>query len=216
VGIEFLNPESRADVKAVADLHREYLSDSPVVKMGRHFLQSFYYGECVQTGLIGCMLCRVDGRVVGFISYTEHPDDFMIRGMRRGFVRLAWWIAVSVAMGSTRIKDLVFVLRLMRERSRTSNRDAAQGVGEVLSMVVLPEYQSHVLPGGDCRLAVRLFESTAKHFRNRSFKRLRMHVQPSNVASNMFWNALGCRFEKTAAAGVPVYRYLYDLEEGTG
>ena len=209
MSLEPLDPRNAADVDSVADLHVKYLGDSPVVKFGPRFLRQFYYGQLVEEGLIGCTLCRADNRVVGFISYTSRPMDFMSIGLRRHFIYLSWLMSLSVIARPAMIKELILVLRLMRGRGKDAQKKSSAGVGEALSMAVIPEYQSHVPPGGRKRIAVRLFESAVDYCKAQGLERVYLWVQPSNLAANLFYSAMGCPFEKIVHAGIPVHLYTY-------
>ena len=76
-------------------------------------------------------------------------------------------------------------------------------------MAVIPEYQSHVPPGGRKRIAVRLFESAVDYCKAQGLERVYLWVQPSNLAANLFYSAMGCPFEKIVHAGIPVHLYTY-------
>jgi len=211
VSIERLDAANRADVEAVAGLHSRYLADSPVVQFGPRFLRDFYYAALVRDGLIGVTLCRADDRVIGFISYTADPLGFMTVGVRRHGIKLAGVMAASVATRPGTARDIAHVLRLMRERRGEAASGAPDNTGEVLSLVVDEAYRGYVPPGGKSRVAVRLFEASQDFFREHGLGRVRLLVQPGNIESNLFCNALGCEFEKITAGGGSVHRYTYSL-----
>ena len=159
------------------------------MKFGPRFLRDFYYDSLVRDGLVGASICRADGRIVGFISYAMEPLGFMTRGVRNHPVKLATVMAASVLTRPSTAKDIANVLAFMRERKAEEESGAKQGVGEVLSLVADREYRAYVPPGGDSRLAIRLFEHAQGGFRA----------------------ALGCEFEKIITVGNPVHRYTYTL-----
>ena len=211
MSIERLDPRNRPDVNDVAALHLELLSDSPVVKMGWRFLRDFYYGTLVKDRLIDCTVCRADGHVVGFISYTRYPLDFMSRGMRRHFVGLSWLMGTSLLARPAMLKDLLQVSRMMRDRSRGARDAPDPATGEVLSLVAAESHRNHVPPGGKSRLPVRLFEEMVKFFREEGFRHVHLLVKPENKASNIFCSVMGCKFEKIMQAGLTINRYTYEL-----
>ncbi len=129
MSLELLNPRNAADVDSVATLHETYLPDSPVAKLGKRFLRSFYYKRLLESGLFGCSLCRVDGRVVGFISYTSRPQDFMSLGLRRFFLPLAWLMFGSILERPVLLKDILLTLRMTRMRSREAQQVDPRGLG---------------------------------------------------------------------------------------
>ena len=216
MSLERLDPGNAADVNSVADLHIKYLAESPIVKMGPRFLREFYYRQLVADGLIGCTLCRAGDQVVGFISYTDRPADFMSIGLRRHFMHLSWLLSVSVLARPAMLKDLMLVLRLMRVRAKDSRKESSAGCGEALSMAVIPEYQKHIPPDGRKRVAVRLFESAVEYCKAKGLERIHLWVQPSNLAANLFYSAMGCPFEKIVFAGVAVHLYTYWIKEPSG
>jgi ribosomal protein S18 acetylase RimI-like enzyme len=214
MSIELLDPRNAADVEAIASLHEAFLAESPVVKMGKRFLRDFYYSKLVEDGLMGCTLCRADGRVVGFISYTADPLHFMSQGLRRHFFLLSWLMLASVARRPAMVKDLWMVLRMMRLRTVESNKSRARGLGEALSLAVAPEYRSYIPAGGRSRVALRLFDSAVERLQAQGVERVQAFVQPSNVASNFFYSMMGCPFEKITTVGVVVRRYTYTVKRG--
>ena len=211
MSIELLNPRNPVERNAVAALHLELLADSPVVQMGRRFLRDFYYGTLVEDRLIDCTLCRADGRIAGFISYTRYPLDFMTRGMRRHFFRLAGLMGISILARPAMLKDLLLVARMMRDRGREAREAPNPATGEVLSLVAAHEYRNHVPQGGKSRVPVRLFEEMVSFFRAEGFSRVHLLVKPENKASNIFCSVMGCKFEKIAQAGMPIHRYTYEI-----
>lgn len=211
MGVELLDPRCEEDVNAVAGLHERFLADSPVVAFGPRFVRSFYYRRLVADELMGCLVCRVDGRVAGFISFTKRPHDFMIVGMRRHLAALAGIMATSVLARPSTLKQIWNTLRTMRERAGQSADDSSGGA-EVLSMATLPEYRKQILPGTGSRIPFLLYERVIEHLRGEGFRRVVFLVQPSNVASNLFFNAVGCQFEKVMVAGAPVHRYTYHAD----
>jgi hypothetical protein len=71
MGLEKFNPRNTADVNAIADLHRLYLSDSMVVELGEPFLRDFYYGVLAEDGLVGAILCIVGKSLHTFCNPFE-------------------------------------------------------------------------------------------------------------------------------------------------
>ena len=97
MGVERLDPRQAVDVDDVAKLHEEQLGDSPVAMLGPTFIREFYYSALVASGLIDCLVYRLDGRVVAFLSYTKFSADFINRGVRRHPFRLSWVMLRTLA-----------------------------------------------------------------------------------------------------------------------
>ena len=214
MSIELLDAKSAADVDAVAQLQEEYLGDGPVVMLGRRFLRDFYYPELIEDGLLECAVCKANGRVVAFISWTRFPDGFMMQGIRGHFFLLSWIMIKQVVTQPSSLKHILGALKIVSERS-TGSKKSAPGTAEAISIVVLPQYQKHVPPGAKSRLTVRLFEEMGARLRARGMKRVTFLVKPENRASNIFFSAIGCQFEKVTEFGLQVHKYTYNLEQLT-
>jgi ribosomal protein S18 acetylase RimI-like enzyme len=211
MSIENLDPSCEADVDSVAMLHETYLADSPIAKMGKRFIREFYYSKLVECGLIGCSFCRVDGRAVGFISYTAQPMDFMSRGLRRYFFSLSWIMLRSVATRPAMLKEILATLRIMGSRASESKAGDPRGLGEALSLAVVPDFQGYSPPGGKSRLAFRLFETAVERLRAQGVDRIYVSVQADNLAANLLYSTMGCSFEKTGHLSAVIHRYTYQV-----
>lgn len=212
MGIERLNAANAADVNAVADLHFKFLGDSPIVALGDRFVRKFFYTTLVRDAAVVVDLCRADGKVVGFISYTRDPRHFISNAVRRHFFSLCWLMGVSVLLRPVLLKTILQTLRLMTARTEESQAPDPR-LGEVISLVALPEYQNHVAPGGKSRLTGRLFETMLAYFRELDYERVLLFVKPENRASNIFCSIMGCQFEKTTFNGAITHRYTYHLKK---
>ncbi|MEW5915611.1 MAG: hypothetical protein AB1762_04365, partial [Gemmatimonadota bacterium] len=160
--IDRMNPFDRADVEAVSALHEQFLADSVVSKMGPAFVRNVYYSKLLKDKLYDCFVCRHDGKVVGFLSYTDRPGDFMSRGLKRHFFSVAWNVGWTVLTSPKRLKDVLFVLKLMTARGESGNDEYLKsGAAEALSMAVFAGFQKLVPEGGKSRVAVRLIEEMA-------------------------------------------------------
>jgi hypothetical protein len=213
VDVGFLDGTRGDDVNGVADLHQEFLADSLVVKFGDAFLRKFYYSRLVRDGLIKSTICRADGRVVGFFSYTTDPG-FMGVALRRYPLTVLWLVGTSVLRRPSVLKDVLLVLRLLMG-SRGDNQAAMAGcASEGLSMAVRQDWSRAVPAGGQSRVSVRLFEELVADLRRSEAKTVCMFVQPLNLSSNLLFSSLGCELSQVTRAGVKCNRYTYDLRRG--
>lgn len=211
MSIERLDAQKTSDAEQVADLHFQYLNDSPIVRFGSSFLRRFFYRTLVRDGLVGVSFYRHEGRIVGFVSYTTEPFGFMGRGGRRHPLSLAWSLLSGVIQRPATARDIVKIMRVMRERTDEAAVD--RDTGEVISLVVDSEYRGHVPADGEARLAVRLFEDAVSLFRKRGIRRVHLLVRPENLASNIFCSSMGATFGKIEYGGETVHRYTYEIPE---
>lgn len=214
LSIELLDPRNACDVTTVADLHGTYLGDSPVVKLGERFLRQFYYVRLIEDELVRCRVCQSERGIVGFAAYTAQPFDFMSVGLRNHFLTLTGLMLLSLAKRPAMMGDILFVLRLLRQLRNESHDAPEPGTGELLSLVVLPEFQDAVLPGGTSRLPLRLIEAAMSDLRRAGLRQIQFTVQPSNRAANILYSAMGCSFKKVERASGAVHRYGCSLNDG--
>lgn len=217
MGIAFLDPGNATDVADVAALYEQFLPTSPVVRLGPRFLRQFFFSRMVRDGLLGCLVCRVEGRVIAFLSWTDRPTDFIGRGIKRHFAALSWIMLKSIAARPAFVRELLDTMRMVSRRSGDSGTSGHEaGVIEAISLVVPPEFQRHVPPGGKGRLTTRLVQALADHARGQGVARVIYVVQPGNAASAIFFSGMGCEFAKRTYAGEEVYVYTHDLREAAG
>lgn len=210
--IERMDPRNRSDVEAVSRLHEQFLGDSPVARMGPAFVRDVYYSKLMMDGLYDCLVCRSGGQVIAFISYTDRPLDLMSRGLKNHFLSVAWSVGRTVITSPKRLRDVIYVLRIMGDHDQSSgDRALLDGAAEALSMAVLPEFQNIVPEGGKSRVAVRLIESMAADLRARKVRDIAFYVDPANRAANLLYSAMGCKFQKVMHGGVPRHRFIYPV-----
>jgi hypothetical protein len=217
MGITFLDPDNAADVDAVAALYEQFLPTSPVVHLGSRFLREFVFTQLVRDGLLGCVVGRVEGRIIAYLTWTTRPGDYVTRGIRRHPLSLSWIMLRSLAARPAFLRDLLATMRMVSRRAGDSGIPSWEpGMIEGLSLVVPPEYQRHVPPGGKGRLTTRLVQALAEHARATGAERVIYVVQPGNSASCIFFSAMGCDFAKGTYAGSEVYVYTHNLLETAG
>lgn len=213
MGVEFLNPRNATDVWRVATLYEEHLADSPVVLLGPRFLREFFFKKLVESDLLGCLVCRVDGNVIAFLSWTKHPGDFIGRGIKRHFIALSWIMLKGVVEKPSTIKQILSAVKIVTRRSGDAGSAHDPKAIEAISLVVPPEYQKHVPEGGKARTTVRLVQDLAEHARQQGTERVLYVVQPRNKASSIFFAVMGCELNKRTYAGEEVYVYTHHLVE---
>ncbi|HEV8364739.1 MAG TPA: hypothetical protein VGQ52_14590 [Gemmatimonadaceae bacterium] len=215
--IERMDPRNRSDVEAVSALHEQFLGESMVSRMGPAFVRDVYYSKLLADGLFDCLVCRSGGRVVAFLTYTERPMDFMARGLKSHFMAVAWSVGRTVLTSPKRLRDVLFVMKLMTARSDQGEDHVLKaGAAEALSMAVLPDFQNVVPEGGKSRIAVRLIEVMAADMRERKVHEIAFYVDPANRAANLLYYAMGCKFEKIQTAGIVRHRFIYPVAPRLG
>jgi hypothetical protein len=213
MGIEYLNPRSAADVDRVATLYEEHLADSPVVLLGPRFLREFFFKKLVESDLLGVLVCRVEGKVIAFLSWTNHPGDFIGRGIKKHFIGLSWIMLKGILAKPSSVQQILSAVKIVTKRSGDAGAAHDPKAIEAISLVVPPEFQKHVPEGGKARTTVRLVQDLAAHARKQGTERVLYVVQPRNKASSIFFAVMGCELNKRTYAGEEVYVYTHHLVE---
>jgi ribosomal protein S18 acetylase RimI-like enzyme len=212
VSLERLDPRNAADVDAVATLHEKYFPNSLVTLLGPKFMREFHFVTMIEERLLECTVCRYQGRIVGFLAYTRYPFDFMSRALHRHRFALVRIIARQTLTRPRTLANVVRLLQITRRRARDPQFPTAHGIGEGISMAVIPEYQRHIPAGGTGRVSIRLFQTMVEYFRDEGIDRIVFNVMPDNLAANLFYSGLGCTFEKVVQGGRQMHRYSYRLD----
>ena len=167
----------------------------------------------MESDLLGCLICRVDGKVIAFLSWTNHPGDFIGRGVKKHFVGLSWIMLKGIIEKPSTVKQILSALRIVSRRSEDAGSAHDPKAIEAISLVVPPKFQTFVPEGGKARTTVRLVQELAAHARQQGTERVLYVVQPRNKASSIFFAVMGCELNKRTYAGEEVYVYTHHLVE---
>ncbi len=130
---------TRADLKALVEVHLEAFPDFFLSKIGKRFLTVYY--QSVATYPQGCVLVlySANSRLVGFISGFKYPDGFY-----RHFKKRKMAIAVALAIGLLKrpylLPRVVFHARCGGKKSVAMSED--ENFVELSALAVDPGGQS--------------------------------------------------------------------------
>jgi hypothetical protein len=203
-----MDPKNAPDVTSVASQQQKDLPSSPVALVGTRFVEEFYYSKLVEAGLVQCLIYRVDGRVAGFLSYTRYPADFIGRGIRKYWPSLTWIMLRTVLARPATIQNILAAMKFTRGGNR-AELFSEPGMIEALSLVVPPEHQKLIPPGGKSRLPVRFISWMGERAVEEGANQVLYAVEPRNKASNILFSSLGCEFNKVQYAGQTVHMFTH-------
>ena len=132
-----------ADSRALAQLHCTLLPDSSLPKLGRGFLEHFYYSVLPQEGLVFGCIAYLDGIPAGFTVHTPYPGTYMGLAIRRHPVRFAWRMALAAL---THLGNVIPAWRARKRMAAQSSFASSGPAGaprrflEGLYLGVMPEY----------------------------------------------------------------------------
>jgi ribosomal protein S18 acetylase RimI-like enzyme len=210
VEIRPFGPSMPPRIADVSDLHSELLPSSPVVKLGRPFLECFYYRVLPAQGHIFGAVAYVDGFPAGFIAATADSQGFLRRAARQHFFSIAWLVVQSILAKPSRVVGLWEAVRLMR--ARTPLRSGST-LGEILSVGVRPGYRKG--SGGAGHLASRLMSVALEQLRSAGAHAVVSVVDQDNAASRRYFESHGFRQRERPPEGwaVPSIELSRDLPE---
>lgn len=182
-----LDPRDPSHVAAAAALHAELLPESFVPRLGEPFLRAFYYPKLGASGLIEGALALAAGHAVGWIVWTDRPDDFLGAGARRHLPALALATLRAVAARPGRLAVIAKVLREMRGRER---RPAARAL-EILTLGVVADWRGRRSGDPPRTLASRLVDHAVARARERGIARVQVVTRRDNARAVALYRAHG-------------------------
>lgn len=132
------------NLEDISFLHSQLLPRSPLSRLGRSFMERFYYKALPEQDLIFGAIAYVDNRPAGFISATYDSDHLLTKAIRWNVFRLSWVLATTFP--SPRRLAALFegtgVVQTRRPKtSLRSKRDAGRLTGEILSLGIRESYR---------------------------------------------------------------------------
>tara|TARA_B100000315_G_C14553403_1_gene576934 strand:+ start:626 stop:1258 length:633 start_codon:yes stop_codon:yes gene_type:complete len=186
-----LNPDNQSHIEAVAKLHKELLSDSPIVHLGDSFMKKIYYERLVKDRLFLCDLYYHTNTCVGFISYTNDPHNFMQKGMKKHFISLCLILVKSIVQKPVLTKTVFSVFLDIFKRKATIPSCEELSWGEVLSFGVSSDALKIVNKESGKRIPNVLFERAIEYFKKQEIKKHRLKIVKDNKAALLFYLSYG-------------------------
>jgi hypothetical protein len=183
----------------LAHLHRALLPTSPLLLLGKGFLEGFYYRVLPEEGLIFGTVAYEQNRPVAFVVATTDSNGFLTAAIRRRWRTLL----SSIVRRPPSPKGLWQAARLATSRGKDSQRD----VGEILSLGVAPPEL-----GGSSSSKVRrtlprqLLESVLTELADQPVIAL---VDETNTSAKLMYGSLGWTVVDTVTAGWPIPQLVY-------
>jgi ribosomal protein S18 acetylase RimI-like enzyme len=191
--------DTHAPATHLASLHGSLLPDSPVARLGRRFMEDFYYRVLPRAGLLFGAVAYVEHQPVGFVAATRDRAQFLRRGMRRFWPRLLWTVGAAALIAPTSLASASTAWRVMRSR-RPVAHDSAEA--EILSLGVLPDYRepSFIRRTG-LTIGRDLLGTAVDALAGMGVGRIAAVVNARNTEAKLFYAALGWRLHRRGVPG---------------
>jgi len=179
--------------------------------LGRLFLERICYSELVRRKLMQVAVFEVENWPAGFVAYTAHPHDFVLRAFGLKPLRVVAVLFASLLIHPRTIWRLMKAAGTLLFRA-CSHVELPKGDSEILAVAVRPHYRhpSFVRRSG-LRIGRILFFHAAMAMRALGRTRLQMDVDAFNREVLLFYHTLGASLHRYERGGDSMYRVLYEL-----
>jgi ribosomal protein S18 acetylase RimI-like enzyme len=214
-----------APVRVLADLHARILPTSPLVRLGRRFMERFYYQVLPKDGLIFGAIAYVNETPAAFIVATHDSSGFIRSAVRSYWPRMTYECGMSLLTNPGVLRAVPEALSLMKARFAEWRHRTKHAVpkfrtpipfgGEILSIGTLPEYQtSKFLRETRLNLANELLDFAVTRLRDSGTEVIRCVVDADNKPAQFFYHCRGWRREPAPDSGwkVPVVEFVLGPE----
>lgn len=193
--------DAPAPAAVLTALHTALLPDSPVVGLGRDFMERFYYRSLPALQLIYGAVAYVDDQPAGLIVATHDSDGFMRTALHRRWWLIAWVLGGALLRKPRRAAALWEAIRIMGNRETAAR---AEPIGELLSFGVLPEFRSaRFVRHSGLRVGQDLMQTALDRLRAHGVQAVCALVDKDNVTVKLMYRGLGWRL---TADDVPGWR----------
>jgi hypothetical protein len=198
-------PEAPPPAGVLASLHAELLPTSPVVALGRRFVEGFYYDVLPRRGCMFGAVAYVDGEAAGFVTATHDSASFMREGVKQRPVRLAWSLFASM------LTEPTFVQGLREAVAISSSRAELDASGEVLSLGVRPAFRAQgFVRSTGIHVAHDLLRTALGGLRARNVSKVKAIVDADNLAVQLLLSGSGWSLASERVPGwkVPSFEFV--------
>jgi len=184
-----------APAAELARLHEQLLPHSPLSKLGRRFMEGFYYRVLPEDGHIFGAIVHVGTEPAGFTAATLDSDGFMGAALRKHAFLLMRVIAESAIRSPRSLAGVWEAGSILLDRAAVSGNDA---VAELLSLGVLSRFQRRTagLP-----LAAALLSHVHSVFVRRGVFSARLIVDADNEPAQKCYKRAGWRLNRSGVRG---------------
>jgi SAM-dependent methyltransferase/ribosomal protein S18 acetylase RimI-like enzyme len=212
VQIREINPNSAKDLKQLTKLHMKLLHFGPMTKLGFLFIQEIAYGVNLREGLLKAALYEIDGKPVGFISYTPRSITFHRTSLKKHWLYALWILGISILQKPIRFLRLMQVMQVILSR-RAEQEVERDPLGEVVSIGVLPECLTPAfIRETGLRISQALVFHAIAYFQRAGVKEMRMIVDADNKPALLFYHSLNATFTPAKQGEKSVVNVWFDLD----
>ena len=199
--IRQISSTDREALASVGRLHVQLLPFGPMAKLGETFVREVCYRIPMADGLLKLAAFELDGRMLGFVAYTDRSITFHRLALRKHWLYSGAMTLAAVLRDPRRFTKLARVGRVVLSR-RAERETLRDPLGEVVCLAVLPEARASEFVR---RVGVRVSEVLVNHAKTElagaGVDRMRMIVDADNRPVLMLYHLMGARLEPYKQGG---------------
>ncbi len=196
---------------AIAQMHMDLLDFGPMAPLGKRFVRTIGYQMPIHDGLMSVACIEVDGRLAGFIGYTEQAKGFFSAALRAHPFKLCGLLLLAVLQKPSRLVALYHAARVITARESTD--DAGESPAEITAIAAAEEFTNRqFVRAHGLRVSEELINHAKKDLQGRGVRRLRGTIDGFNKATVMMFGQLGATITSLEQAGEPMFAATFDLD----
>lgn len=164
LAVKRVDPTHPADRTAAADLLLELFGHTPAGVLGRRFLEKFYFNDLISDGLMDCLIYYDGNQPVAISVITTDPNEFIAKGTRLHFFKLAALVSWQLVTRPTRIGALINVIQ-QRSYRAASGEQTNKKIGEILTFGAIKSHRQKIDPASGEKISTALFLESLRQLR---------------------------------------------------
>tara|TARA_B100000315_G_scaffold7192_1_gene7195 strand:- start:1123 stop:1761 length:639 start_codon:yes stop_codon:yes gene_type:complete len=187
-GIVSFNCKTNSHIKAITELHLKLVPESHPSRLGKIFMEKFYFSALPQFDLLNGYLYAIEDDYVGFIIFTKKPGEFIFKGIKRAPLQFLLTLIIMFVYKPLSIFRMLSMF--LKKRKKSNNKVTPSNQGQWLTFGVLPQELKHVDKNGK-RISQKLVEEMLDWFKNNKIQEITAGVRKNNLPAILFYNSMG-------------------------
>jgi ribosomal protein S18 acetylase RimI-like enzyme len=205
-GLVRLDPDDRAQLEAIAELHEITLPYSVPVQFGRRFMMRFYFPKLVADGLAAGDLFRFEGKWAGYTFYTKHPHTMLRDAVKRHFLFLCAFMPTVFLANPRALRAIPKML------ANQGGFPELPRTGYWLTFGVHPDFRRVEVDGK--RIADQLILRMLEYFRGEGYDAVEGTTDRSNGSALILYRTMGFQLQDRGFEGGAKIQVRRDVRGG--
>ncbi len=198
------------DIATVAKIHQEVLPESPLVKLGYHFLKDIYYPCLLQQEGVFCFVYPFQEELTGFICGAYNTDTFSRQMLNSRLLKFSLIILQTLLRHPTSLSVLIELIQL---QWGASPKEIRKIPAQLLSFGICPQFRgnSEFSKQHKIKISDNLFQVFLEELHSRGISTFKVITHADSTA-NFFYKNRGMRFVTNSKTESKNYFYVGEVE----